>query len=281
MKYTFDPFTLEYEKVVGPIYDFQTECAIAAKKAASLNTKNKPLMVMMSGGMDSEIIGEGFYKAGIPFRVLIGKLVVKMATGTVVLNEHDFVYAQNWCRDRNIDVVYTELDVFKNAELLSRYAFDSLGFSPQYAWHMYLMKWCHDNGCFFVAGLGDIDIVLHNGEYCCADTQREWSIDNFCTAHGVEGVIRFVKLDSRLVASYLRLSSVQRLMEQGVENVVDHKFEVFSEAFPHIPNRNKYTGFEKIQGWDNILRAPMKEIHGKYNTISYLPISYFKEQNAS
>jgi L-fucose mutarotase/ribose pyranase (RbsD/FucU family) len=283
VNYQFDPFEYYYEKIDWPIYNFQTECVMAAKKAASMNKKNLPIIILMSGGMDSEIIGEGFYRAGISFKVLIGKLQVEVATETLTLNEHDYCYAEKWCKARNIEVEYCCMDVYQNSKLLTEYAMSSKGFSPQYAWHMYLMKYANDKGYFFVAGLGDIDIVLKDGEYYCADTQREWSIDIFCENHniidGIDGIIRFVKLDSRLTASFLQMNSVKRLMSEKVEELLKHKYEYFLEAFPEMENRCKCTGFEYIQEWDNILRTYMKKFHAKYNTISYIPIAFFRDDS--
>lgn len=277
MKYQFDPFIFFYEQIDGPVFDFRTECVMAAKKAASMNIKNKPIIVTMSGGLDSELIAQAFYLAGIPFKALIGKLTVGVADDVLVLNEHDYCYAEKWCIAHNIEIEYCSIDVFKEAQLLTEYAMSSKGFSPQYAWHMYLMKWANDNGYFFVAGLGDIDIVLKDNEYFCVDTQREWSIDIFCENNNLDGIIRFVKIDSRLTASFLKLSSVKNLMKQKVPVLLEHKHLCFSEAFPEMEPRPKFTGFEKIQEWDSILRTYMKKYHSKYNNISYVPISFFKD----
>jgi hypothetical protein len=276
MKYQFDPFIFEYEKLDSPVKDFRTECIMAAHKAASLNKNNLPIIVTMSGGLDSELIAQSLYLAGIPFKALIGKLSVEVATDLLILNEHDYCYAERWCKKHNIEIEYCTIDVFRDAKLLTEYAMSSKGFSPQYAWHMYLMKWSTDNGYFFIAGLGDIDIVLKNGEYYCVDTQREWSIDIFCENNNLNGIIRFVKLDSRLTASFLKLSTVRKLMLNKTPVLLDYKHECFSEAFPEMEPRPKFTGFEKIQEWDSILRTYMKAYHDKYNNISYVPISFFK-----
>jgi len=276
MKYQFDPFIFYYEEIDSPVYDFRTECIMAAHKAVSLNEKGLPVIVTMSGGLDSELIAQSLYLAGIPFTALIGKLQAGVATDILTLNEHDYCYAEKWCKEHNVDIEYCCIDVFKDAKLLTEYAMSSKGFSPQYAWHMYLMKWANDNGYFFIAGLGDIDIVLKDDEYYCVDTQREWSIDIFCENNNLDGVIRFVKLDSRLTAAFLNLDTVKNLMANKAPVLLDHKYECFSEAFPEMEARPKYTGFEKIQEWDAILRTYMKKYHAKYNTISYVPVSFFK-----
>lgn len=282
MKYQFDPFIFYYESINWPVYDFKSECIIAAKKVDSMNKKNLPIIVTMSGGLDSELIAESLYAAGIPFKALIGKLQIEVATETIILNEHDYSYAEKWCNEHNIDTEYCSLDVFKDAKLLTEYSVLSKGFSPQYAWHMHLMKWCKDKGYFFVAGLGDIDIVLKDGQYYSKDTQREWSIDIFCENNnivdGEDGIIRFVKIDSRLTAAFLQLSTVQNLIDNKIPTLLDYKYECFSEVFPEMKKRPKFTGFEKIQEWDFILRTYMKKYNSKYDTIFYVPITYFQNK---
>jgi hypothetical protein len=274
MKYQFDPFVYEYDRVYHPLYDFKTECVLAAKKCLGQNTKNSPIIIMMSGGIDSEIIAESFRLAGIPFKVLIGRLIVSSFTDTIILNEHDYSYAERWCNRNNVEIVYCDIDVFQNAKLLTEYSISSRGFSPQYAWHMYMMKFCNDNGYFFVAGLGDIDIVLHNEEYCSKDTQREWSIDIFCENNNLDGVIRFCKIDSQMTAAYLKLNRVKSLMDDKANVLLEHKHYIYAEVFDFEP-RVKYTGFELIQEWDSILRTNMKKYNSHFDTISYLPVSFF------
>ena len=276
MKYQFDPFIFYYEKLDSPVQDFRTECIIAAHKASSLNIDNLPIIVTMSGGLDSELIAESLYQAKIPFKALIGKLQIEVATETIILNEHDYCYAEKWCKNHNIEIEYCGIDIFKDAKLLTEYAMSSKGFSPQYAWHMYLMKYASDNGYFFIAGLGDIDIVLKDDVYYCVDTQREWSIDIFCEIHKLNGLMRFVKIDSRLTASFLNLHTVRKLMLNKIPILLDYKHQCFSEAFPEMESRPKFTGFEKVQEWDAILRSYMKTSNGEYNYISYTPITYFE-----
>jgi len=275
MKYQFNPYKIDYEKIDVSIYDFKTECILASHKAISKNRKNKPLMVMLSGGLDSEMVARALLLSGISFKCLIGKLQVEVATETITLNEHDYHYAEKWCNSNNIKVEYCSLDIYKDAKLLTEYALLGQGFSPQLAWHMYLMKWCHDNGYFFVGGHEDIDFVLKDGEYFSKDFQRDLSTQNFVDKLGLDGINRFWKQDSRLMASFLKLSTVQQLMKDRVENLVEYKSKYFSEVFPDIEERPKFTGFERVQEWDAILRTYMKKFNLQYNDISYVPASYF------
>jgi len=278
MKYQFDPYVVEYEKVRAPLHDFRTECILAAHKAASMNENNLPIIVMMSGGLDSELIAESLYLANIPFKAVIGKLQIEVATEIITLNKHDYGYAERWCNAHDIEVEYCSVDIYKQTKLLTEYVLSAQGFSPQYAWHMYLMKWCSDHGYFFMTAFGDINISLVNNKYVSVDKQINSCIDIFCKNNGLNGITRFVKLDSQMTASFLKLTSVQKLMAEKTIKLLDHKYTCFSEAFPEMSIRPKHTGFESIQEWDNILRTYMKRHNGQYNKLSFTPISQFMEQ---
>ena len=275
MKYQFNPFFVEYDTVTSPPADFTTECVEAAHNAVKKNIKNLPIIVLMSGGLDSEMVARMLLQAGIPFKCLLGKLQIEVATKTLILNEHDYSYAEKWCRSNNIEIEYCSVDLYKDAKLLTEYALSGSGFSPQLSWFMYMIKWCHDNNYFFMGGFEEMEIVLREGEYFCKDFQRDMCIQHFVDKNNLYGMIRYWKQDSRILSAFLEIPTVRQLMNDKVKNLVDHKFEYFSEIFPDIEDRPKLTGFERLQEWDNILRAYMKQINGQYDDVFYTPISFF------
>lgn len=278
MKINFDPFIVEYDAIEWPIYDFRTECKLAIETIVSKNTDNLPVALMMSGGIDSQIVGEALLLANVPFVCVIGKLYTSLPTGDVVFNNHDYAYAERWCARNNIGVRYCLIDVFKQADILCEYALSSKGFSPQYACHMYIMKWCKDNGFYYIAGGTEIDIVLSDdGQYYATDDQREYPLENFCKLYNIKGEFMFYRQNSRLTAATLELPTVKKLMEQHVVDIIDHKHHYFSDVFD-FESRSKRTGFERIQEWDSILRTPMKKIMGKYDDKYYTPLSRFKKR---
>ena len=160
MKYTFNPFSVEYDPVTSPVADFKTECIAAAHNATKKNVKNLPIIVLMSGGLDSEMVARMLLLAGIPFKCLLGKLQIEVATETLILNKHDYIYAEKWCNDNNIQIEYCSIDLYKDAKLLTEYALQGSGFSPQLAWFMHMMKWCNDNNYFFMGGFEEMEFVL-------------------------------------------------------------------------------------------------------------------------
>ena len=271
MKYQFIPFSVEYEQITSPVADFKTECIIAAHKAILENHYNLPIVVMMSGGIDSQLVAESLLLADIPFKCVIGRFQHETSVNS---NRHDYEYAERWCKLNNVDMVYCDINLLKHEESLIEYALSAKSFSPQYACHMYIMKWCTDNNLFFIAGNGEMDIVLHDGEYCMMDEQREFALDNFCELNKLAGVFQFWKQDARLISSFLQLDMVKLLMATRMPRLLDYKHACFSNIFK-FEDRTKKTGFELIQGWDASLRNKLKITAGNYDEKFYTPITYF------
>lgn len=274
MKVKFDPFSVNYGPITAPILDFTSECIAAAHNV--VRETDRQIVVMMSGGIDSELVATSFLLAKIPFKVVIGRLMVDTLCNNEPFNKHDYSIAERWCAQHGVEVLYCDIDIYQQSRQLCKYALDSFGFSPQYACHMHIMKWCDSQNFFFVAGNGEMDIVLHDGEYAMMDEQREFTLLNFCIDNNLHGEFQFWKQDARLVASFIKLPTVKRLMEEHCPRILDFKHKCFSDAFNFEP-RAKQTGFEQIQQWDSHLRNPMKLLMGKYDNKYYTPLSYFKD----
>lgn len=272
---TFNPFTVEYPRFSTPIKSFRYEAVQAVDLAVSKNKENLPVVVMMSGGIDSELVGQAFIDARSPFLAVIGRLVINTPNHVQYLNTHDIKYAEAWCQTNMISVFYCDIDVYQDANKLCKYALDAQGFSPQYACHMMIMKWCSDNRMFFVAGNGEMDFVLYENEYHMLDEQREHTLGNFCNAYTLRGVWQFWKQDARCAAAFLELPTVKHLMRQRAARLLTHKYACFSDVYK-IEARPKYTGFEYIQEWDSILRTRLKLDHDKFDEKFYTPLDSFR-----
>lgn len=275
MNYHFFPFSVDYPPITSPIEDFKIECIIAAQKAIESNYKNLPIVVMMSGGIDSELVAESLRLAHIPFKAVIGILQATFAGNTTIFNTHDYAVAERWCIKNNIDILYCPIEIYEQSTLLSEYAISACGFSPQYACHMYIMKWCQTQGYFFIAGNGELDFKLHNGDYYMVDEQREFVLANFCRIHHISCIWQFWKQDARLAAAFLKLPTVQRLMNERVPEILKFKHQCLGDVFDFEP-RDKHTGFESIQEWDAALRNPMKKIMGHFDANYYTSLGRFK-----
>lgn len=274
MKYIFNPFSVEYPIIDSPIGTFVEEACRAATNIKNRAGSQK-IALMMSGGLESEIMADAFYLENIEFTPAIGRLKVNVLGNDVVLNSHDIEFALEWCANKNLLPKLIDIDVFNNQQVLCELVNSAQGFSPQYACHMFLMKQLTDEGYFFSAGNGEMDIVFKDDNYYMLDEQREFTLANFVANNKLTGEFQFWKQDGRCIAAYLQLPSVGKYITAKEQNLLVHKHECFADAFVFKP-RQKRTGFEALQEWDNILRTQLKKYTGHYDRKYYTPISAFK-----
>jgi len=91
-----------------PSIGARVTCDIYSKRGASFKSdlenlvksfgelyKNRNIYMTLSGGIDSEITAEAFYRAGIKFT----GLSLRLLNG---INDYDIIYAVKYCKDRNI-----------------------------------------------------------------------------------------------------------------------------------------------------------------------------------
>lgn len=278
MKYTFDPFTVSYDQIIEPVGSYKEECARAANTALKKNIMGMQPVVMMSGGIDSELVARSLQLADIQFNAVIGRLMTKIGHEKIIFNLSDTFYAEDWCYRNNIEIIFCDIDVFKENEKICEYAMSANCFSPQYGCHMYIMKWCNDNGLFFLAGNGEMDFILKDGKYVMRDEQREMSLNEFCTLNNLYGEFQFWKQDSRLISAFIELPAVRRMMKNCVVSLLDYKHDCYVDEFS-IEQRKKKTGFELLQEWDYHLRTYMKQTKSKFDEKFYTPIGIFSVKN--
>jgi hypothetical protein len=95
------PFWVRAQKAIS-ILDYREatkRCAISAAKLAN----GRPIYILYSGGIDSEVQCLGFMDAGIPFTAITCRF-------TNFPNDHDTVYADRFCQQFNLPQEYIYLD---------------------------------------------------------------------------------------------------------------------------------------------------------------------------
>ena len=100
-EYKFDKLNLKFKPLsreVGTLYD-----ELLSTVRFIRSSTDKPIMVCLSGGIDSEIICRAFLKAGIEFSVVTARH--KNRT-----NDFDIQHARNFCKEFNIPMRIVELD---------------------------------------------------------------------------------------------------------------------------------------------------------------------------
>lgn len=266
-------FKLHLGSVTRPVGSFRQECIAAAKLLASKATK--PIIVGLSGGSDSQIVCLALREAGIPFKVVI----VKLLTDGALQNGFDIKTAYKFCEKFNIEHIdyLIDTDEFyrnKAAKYAEKYGFTGVETIMQCE----TMDFLGQDYCYIMAG-GDIVMnsklpkVVAGSKIKqmpnCPGTEIIWwqtpqPIMRHMMEMGYEGTSKFFLYTPELISAYLMDPVVQDFLR--ARHVT---FEVFMSwnpdpaqwwkffqmlikpmmtlrEWPEMVPARKWTGFEKL-----------------------------------
>lgn len=208
---------------------------------------DKEIVVLYSGGMDSEWVLESFVAAGIP----VTPLVVVYKNG---LNDHDVQWANRYLNRRNMPAIYHELDLaewFKSDEIreIARTAqTPELAYTAQFK---AILTHMHESRVF-VTGYDEPLIIAKdedNGRnWYLTYAERHFSVTKFFDQYNVPGCPHFSRWSQHLWASYVT-NPINQTLVAGLHNPQIWqseaiKTQLFRLQFPFMEARAKYTGFE-------------------------------------
>lgn len=149
------PFWMKFGKAEYVPTSFRQECVRSAK-LISENAK-KPILILFSGGIDSEVVVRCFQEAGVEFKVLI----VNFVSNNTIINQHDTYFAHLYVSKHNIEFIsYNyDLDYF----ILNELEKENIKFKACHEWpilvHANIVKLFPDYHC--VLGGGDMALKRH------------------------------------------------------------------------------------------------------------------------
>lgn len=94
-------FQFDFKPISRPLMPWRDEVLNTAQLIA--NSTTRPLMLCLSGGLDSEVMARAFLECNIPFTAIS----FKHSAGT---NMHDIEYAIRFCNTNNIEHKIVEFD---------------------------------------------------------------------------------------------------------------------------------------------------------------------------
>ena len=242
---------------------FKDECIRAAKLI--FENAQSPLLVCLSGGIDSEVIVRSLQEVNAPFEVVIMKLNYKNLKN---VNHHDNKYAFEYCTAHHIPIHILEFDLenfikHKFEKEADTYKGNYLGILI----HTEIVKQFPNHHC--ILGGGDIKLKRHRysgrpeleGMFI---EESEISINAIEVAfnenRGVSN--RFFMHTPELMLAWLLDPDVAHFIKNeiafaGAYSTINfHGIKAFA-YYKHWPNmipRPKYNGFEKLTLWDNTKR---------------------------
>ena len=210
---------------------------------------DKEIVILYSGGMDSEWILESFFLAGVP----VTPLLVNYRDG---LNDHDMAYAQRYLGRRGITKSLLDtLDLRKWYGSQAQKDIAELSQTPELAYttQFQAIEKLNNGSRFFITGYDEPGIQADDSaevrRWNLFYNERHYSVVKLFRALGVPGIPNWGRYSSALLAAYVCQPQWQMLVANlynpTVWNAEMIKIPMFQAHFPFMEARPKFTGFEK------------------------------------
>ncbi len=242
------------------------------KAARSIrDSTDKEIVVLYSGGLDSEWTMESFRLAGIK----VTALRVIYANGG---NDHDMFWANRYLKRTNhesvIDYKLDLADWYKSDEqksLALATQTPELAYTAQFR---ALLESQNGNRVFITSYdeplLVADDTDKENRKWNVTYSERHYSVVKLFENYGVDGCSNWSRQSSSLFAAFVTqpqwMALASNLYNPLVWNSEMIKVPMFQFAFPNLEARTKYTGFEQslsfvVEG-GKAWRKHLEEVHG-------------------
>lgn len=273
-----EKFITNYSRCNEHIGSFQDELVKAAKSTVDYYN-NKKLVLLFSGGVDSETVLLSYLKIGHPIDVHIYRYENDY-------NLYDVSYAVAICNSLGISYKLIDFNFKKfletEGEKFSKLSEINLpGALPH-------LKFLELTDGVPIMGMGDPFWVRIQGNdytikgwWCVQDREFPAGFGKFLTAINKEGIPYWLKWTPGLSYSYTNLSWFKKLTNDeliGEINVRRTKIIGYREAYPCMLQRQKQTGVEKVEGLVNEFRSYLNKKSGgeQYLQISSKTLEDFR-----
>jgi hypothetical protein len=225
------------------------EASIRAAKEFRERYPNKEIIILYSGGLDSEWLCESFFLAGVPFR----PLVVRYGNE----NDHDYFWANRYLERRGLksSLIEWQFDLRKwygsseQWEIAEACQMSELAYSGQFR----AMLEFQTDDRIFLNGYDEPVITADDAsgtrEWNLTYNERHYAIHKFMAKYGF-ATQPGGWVDADVFAAYTFCPMWQLLVANLIRPMVWNselaKAQIYQNSFPFMESRTKYTGFESM-----------------------------------
>jgi len=269
-------FSMNFRKIQRPLMSWKEEIMDTTLNIKRLAGR-RPIMLCLSGGTDCEIMATAFLKNNIDFSVVS----CRHEAGT---NDHDMVYATNFCKRNNVKHIIFEinhLEFFTDG--INRYIEQGYRSTRIFRYfQLLLLEEVESRGGCAVLGGGDPMYFGVNGDVVLKYAPDFSLCLDWCNNHNSLHFPYFYKQNPHIFASYMKEELIEFIISRP-EYFKDEWFVslektlMYTANWPDIERRPKYHGFEKMRYIKNTVEKKLRE---KFPDLEYLifPISVIKSQ---
>jgi hypothetical protein len=257
-------FTTQFTRFTGIVGTFKDELLKAA--SSTLDHCNDKIVILFSGGVDSEIMLRAFLEVGAKPEVIIARYENDY-------NLYDVSYAVTICSILNVDYKIMDFNLQKfyenDAERISELSQIDRPKALPYCRLLELVDG------FPILGNGDLTPWRTSADYSksaiwmnrCWEHDISWA--KFLREINKPGVAEWFKWTPGLVIGYLNTKWFNKLISDqyyGKMGSSSTKIIGYREAYPDLIDRKKQTGFEKI---DSLAEEMEQHLVKKYGGLPY------------
>jgi hypothetical protein len=274
--YNIDNLDLKFKPLsrdVGTLYD---EAILTAQFIRS--STNKPIMICVSGGIDSELICRVFLKAGIDFSAVI----VRHKNNT---NEFDIAYAINFCKEFNIPMHIVELDTenYFIAGIENHIANGYKSTNIYRYFQLFMMETIEKLGGCAVLGSGEQLYYTVDNKICIKYDAGILVPLEWCKNNNTLHFPIFFQTNPEIMYAYQKHPLVSWLLSDPKyfmrldARYSSEKTLVYHYFFPEMPCRKKFNGYELIKTFRQSIQRELKKRFTNIKPI-YIPVCEIQKQ---
>jgi len=238
-------FQCNYKRAQYVPTSFKDECIKVCEKISdyAMSIGRVPI-VLLSGGLDSEIVVRSFIESGRPFKIVSNKFSNN-------LNEHEITLIERFSKKYNLEVAYIELDI-ENALSSPRYLEMAEIAKCSYSEMLPTMDLI-DRVYFEMNGIP----VLGNGDFYASKINDIWTYTEFeyilawmryAVGKEIIGSINFFQQTPEIVLAMALDPIIKQTISDDKESTIRHsKYLVYQKYWSDAEIRPKYNGAEFVQ----------------------------------
>jgi len=224
--------------------------------------KNKKIAVLVSGGIDSELIVKLFAR-----HTQITALVFRFMFQNKVLNQHDLDYICYIQQDNNVEIVIKDIDLelLWDSDWFWNYIKNYRCTSPQLPVHAYMCEEASRLGYYPVLTEMQPELKMFaDGTFYFEEKEKDYSVVKYLRDNKVDCLESPLQCNAEILYSILDSKEMKQYIQnpQGHMDSSHFKREQYENWFNlEIIERPKFHGFEGSEHIDNYYR---KLIHDKF-----------------
>lgn len=258
----YQRFRIKYRPVGRALGSWRDEVIETAGRIHAA-AEGRPLLLGLSGGIDSEVMARGFLEANIPFQ----GLSLRYTDDLGGLNDHDIKHAEEFCREHEIPHEIINLD-FKRFFLDRGEEYIQQGYRAVNMFRftqLMVLETAEARGSAAVMAGGEQLYYSRDG-VTYIQSSPDFSVPvQWCYDHRTRHFPYFFRQNSEIFAAYQQEPLIKLMLanpfyhENPVPNASLEKMIVYHGYFPDMPRRRKYHGFERILDFRRQQQDSLKE----------------------